>query len=289
LILSELWFWVCLFSLSLLYLCSILPVSITCSRFQDWGCTGLHGLISYLKFCWIDLVCHFCWEYLLGTDLCIIGNRALRYLQSSIVSLVKSLLQMQWWGRICNLGHMNHVISPQTGIYSLCTNLSISDLTGLKSNAEIQMFEQPCMQLNGICPDKLGPRYLVACHCFRYPEKLGDFKYFTRTMIVEHEFLNWCLNTPGGIEIRCWGYSTVLGSNIHIQTQELELASIQIDFNLIHADLVNVVEEGYPDWRKIDLGVLSSGVTDGGKRGKLPPPWQAKCKNWAPFSWHFYI
>jgi len=215
---------------------------------------------------------------------------------------------MQWWGRICNLGHMNHVISPQTGIYSLCTNLSISDLTGLKSNAEIQMFEQPCMQLNGICPDKLGPRYLVACHCFRYPEKLGDFKYFTRTMIVEHEFLNWCLNTPGGIEIRCWGYSTVLGSNIHIQTQELELASIQIDFNLIHADLVNVVEEGYPDWRKIDLGVLSSGVTDGGQRGKLPPPGKLNVKTGLPsvdifissilyivdfmrflFFWYFYL
>jgi len=31
--------------------------------------------------------------------------------------------------------------------------------------------------------------------------------------------------------------------------------------------------------------VASSSVTDGGQGGELPP-WQAKCKNWAPFSRH---
>jgi len=24
-------------------------------------------------------------------------------------------------------------------------------------------------------------------------------------------------------------------------------------------------------------------------KGGEPPPWQAKCKNWAPFTWHFDI
>ena len=31
-----------------------------------------------------------------------------------------------------------------------------------------------------------------------------------------------------------------------------------------------------------------SGVTDGEQEDKLPS-WQAKCKNWPPFSWHFDI
>ena len=33
---------------------------------------------------------------------------------------------------------------------------------------------------------------------------------------------------------------------------------------------------------------IASGVTDGEARRK-PPHWQAKCKNWAPFIWHFDI
>jgi len=37
-----------------------------------------------------------------------------------------------------------------------------------------------------------------------------------------------------------------------------------------------------------NVKVVHSGVTDGGQGGK-PPPWQAKCKNWAPFSWNFDI
>jgi len=31
--------------------------------------------------------------------------------------------------------------------------------------------------------------------------------------------LEVCLNTLGGIEIRCWGYSTMLGSEVQIRTQ----------------------------------------------------------------------
>jgi len=29
---------------------------------------------------------------------------------------------------------------------------------------------------------------------------------------------------------------------------------------------------------------ISSGVTDGRGKGSSRPPWEAKCKNWAPFS-----
>jgi len=31
-----------------------------------------------------------------------------------------------------------------------------------------------------------------------------------------------------------------------------------------------------------------NGITDGGK-GVFRPPWQAECKNWAPFCWNFDI
>ena len=35
-------------------------------------------------------------------------------------------------------------------------------------------------------------------------------------------------------------------------------------------------------------GMWVSGVADG-RQGGEPPPWQAKCKNWVPFNWHFDI
>jgi len=48
-------------------------------------------------------------------------------------------------------------------------------------------------------------------------------------------------------------------------------------------------------WAQQNLGgnkklrwALSSGLTDGVQGGE-PPPWQAKYKNWATFSWHFDI
>jgi len=33
---------------------------------------------------------------------------------------------------------------------------------------------------------------------------------------------------------------------------------------------------------------ICSGVTDGGQGARFSP-WQAKCKNWAHFGWHFEI
>ena len=46
--------------------------------------------------------------------------------------------------------------------------------------------------------------------------RCSTFSYLSRTGV-----LKVFLNTPRGIEIRCWGYSTVYGSKVQLRTQVL--------------------------------------------------------------------
>jgi len=45
-----------------------------------------------------------------------------------------------------------------------------------------------------------------------------------------------------------------------------------------------IVDTDYRLFADNELVPIVSGVTDGGTGGRPDPPWQAKSKNWAPFS-----